>query len=48
MPVTSKQQFRFMAAVASGKIRRKGLGKTKAREFITATGSYKRLPERKR
>lgn len=47
MPATSKRQFRFMAAVASGKIRRKGLTASKAREYVTA-GSYKGLPNKKR
>ena len=47
MPAKSKAQLRFMAGVASGKIKKKGLSPMKAREFVTGV-SYKRLPTRKR
>lgn len=50
MPVTSKAQFRLMAAIAHGaKLSDKpeGLSKEKAEEFIHATPSYKALPEHK-
>lgn len=34
MPAVSKAQFGFMGRVASGKIKRKGLSKAKAKEFL--------------
>lgn len=43
MPATSKKQFRFMAAVAHGGIKKKGLSRAKAKEF-TAGVDYKSLP----
>lgn len=46
MPAASKKQFRFMAAVASGSIKKPGLSKAKASEFVTATPSYKSLPKK--
>lgn len=48
MPATSKKQFRFMAAVASGSIKKPGLSKSKASEFVKATPSYKSLPRKKK
>ena len=48
MPVKSKAQQRFMGAVASGRIKKKGLSKKKAKEFLSATKSFKSLPERKK
>lgn len=45
MPVTSKAQWRFMQAAAHGDLKKKGLSKEKAEEFIRATPSYKKLPE---
>lgn len=46
MPVTSKAQQRFMAGVASGSIKRKGLTKQQAQEFLDATPKGKKLPAR--
>lgn len=46
MPAKSKAQFRFMAAVASGEVKKKGLSRRKAREFLQTTPSYARLPNR--
>ena len=46
MPAKSKAQYRFMQAVASGKLKVKGLSKAKAREFVEGQ-SPKGLPERK-
>lgn len=43
MPAKSKAQERFMAAVASGSIKKEGLSKMKAKEFLTPTAG---LPER--
>jgi hypothetical protein len=48
MPVESKAQLRFMAAVASGSIKKSGLSKAKAAEFISATPKGKKLPARKK
>jgi hypothetical protein len=47
MPAVSKAQFRFMQAVAHGEIKKKGLSKRQAAEFV-AGQSPKKLPERKR
>lgn len=44
MPAKSKSQFRFMAAVASGNIKVKGLSRAKAQEFVS-TSHYKSLPK---
>lgn len=48
MPAVSKAQLRFMAAVASGRARKKpkGLSRAEASEFVHATPSAKELPER--
>lgn len=45
MPAKSKAQLRFMAAVASGKVKKKGLSRAEAKEFVHATKG-KKLPER--
>lgn len=45
MPAVSKAQFRFMESVASGDIKRKGLSKKQAKEYI-AGQSPKKLPTR--
>ena len=46
MPVKSKAQMRFMGAVASGSLKKEGLSKTKAREFLHATPKGAKLPEK--
>jgi hypothetical protein len=46
MPAKSKAQLRFMAGVMSGSIKKKGLSRMKAAEFVHATGSTKGLPNR--
>ena len=46
MPAKSKQQLKFMAAVASGSIKKPGLSKAKASEFVHATGNAKSLPRK--
>ena len=43
MPATSKAQFRFMQGVAHGSIKRPGLSKGKAAEFVQGQ-SPKTLP----
>jgi hypothetical protein len=43
MPAKSKAQERFMAGVAYGSIKKPGLSKEKAKEFVTPTAG---LPER--
>lgn len=45
MPAKSKAQFRFMAAVEHGGIKKPGLSPSKAAEFVD-TVSYKSLPRR--
>jgi hypothetical protein len=47
MPAKSKAQARFMRAVASGDIKKKGLSKKEAEEYVSGH-STKHLPERKR
>lgn len=44
MPATSKEQFKFMAAVAGGSVKKPGLSKEKAKEFIQGV-NYNSLPE---
>jgi len=44
MPARSKAQFKFMAAVAHGGIKKKGLGKKKAEEWLSGV-DYRNLPE---
>jgi len=43
MPAVSKKQFRFMQAVAHGSVKKKGLSKAKAAEYV-AGQSPKGLP----
>jgi len=43
MPANSKAQARFMGAVASGSIKKEGLSKEKAKEFLSGI-KYKNLP----
>ena len=45
MPAKSKSQFRFMEGVAHGSIKKKGLSKKKAAEFVKGQ-SPKSLPEK--
>ena len=45
MPVKSKAQARFMRAVASGKVKKPGLTKAKALEFVSGQPT-KKLPEK--
>lgn len=49
MPAVSKQQFRFLQALAHepGKMKNKpeGMSPAQAQEFINATPSYKELPK---
>ncbi|NCZ53038.1 MAG: hypothetical protein EBY81_03990 [Verrucomicrobia bacterium] len=45
MPAKSQAQFRYMAAVASGKIKKPGLSAKEARKFIhESKGTYGKLP----
>ena len=46
MPAKSKAQFKFMKAVESGSVKKKGLSKKEAKEF-TEGQSPKKLPEKK-
>jgi hypothetical protein len=46
MPVKSRAQFWFMAMIASGKLKKKGLTKAKAKEFLRGV-KVKNLPQRK-
>ena len=48
MPARSKSQLRFMYAVASGKVKKKGLSATQANEWIHSTKDKSELPEKKR
>lgn len=45
MPARSKQQFKFMEAVANGSLKKPGLSPAKAKEFISGQ-SPKGLPTR--
>jgi hypothetical protein len=45
MPAKSKQQFKFMQAVAGGSLKKKGLSPAKAKEFV-AGQSPKKLPKK--
>jgi len=47
MPAKSKAQFGYMGLVASGKIKKKGLSKIKAKEFLRGV-KVKKLPKRKK
>lgn len=45
MPAKSQAQFRFMAAVASGKVKKSGLSAKEARKFLhESKGTYGKLP----
>jgi len=45
MPVSSKAQWRYMGAVASGKVKSKGLSPEEARKMLhESRGSYGKLP----
>lgn len=46
MPATSQAQYRFMQGVAHGNIKKKGLSRAKAAEFVSGQ-SPKGLPARK-
>lgn len=46
MPAKSRTQARFMGAVAGGKLKKKGLSKAKAKEFLRGV-KIKKLPKRK-
>lgn len=48
MPATSKAQLRFMAAVMNGSIKKLGLPKDKAAEFVHSTHNYNKLPEKRK
>ena len=45
MPARSQAQARFMGAIAGGQIKKKGLSKAKAKEFIRGV-KIKRLPKK--
>ena len=45
MPAKSKQQAKFMGAIAGGQIKKKGLSKEKAKEFLTGI-KIKSLPKK--
>lgn len=47
MPPKSKKQARFMRAVASGKVKKKGLSKKEASEYVKGYPT-KGLPEKKK
>jgi hypothetical protein len=47
MPPKSKAQARFMRAVAAGKIKRSGLSKKEAEEYVEGHPT-KHLPEKKK
>jgi hypothetical protein len=47
MPAKSKAQAGFMGLVASGKIKKKGLSKKKAKEFLRGV-KLKKLPKKKK
>jgi hypothetical protein len=47
MPVKSKAQAGFMGLVASGRLKKKGLSKAKAKEFLRGV-SVSKLPKKKK
>lgn len=47
MPAVSQKQYQFMQAVASGKVTKKGLSPSKAREWLKGVNP-KTLPVRKK
>jgi len=46
MPPKSKAQARFMRAVASGRVKKRGLSRAEAKEYVSGH-STKGLPEKK-
>lgn len=46
MPAVSKHQFKFMGAVASGKVKKAGLSPEQAKEYISGQTNYHKLPSR--
>jgi hypothetical protein len=47
MPAKSQAQFRYMGAVASGRIKSKGLSRDEARKFLhESRGTYGKLPSK--
>ena len=46
MPPKSKKQARFMRAVASGQVKKKGLSRSEAKEYVSGYPT-KDLPEKK-
>lgn len=47
MPAKSQAQFRYMGAVASGRIKPKGLSREEARKFLgESRGTYGKLPNK--
>lgn len=47
MPAKSQAQFRYMGAVASGRIKSKGLSRDEARKFLhESKGAYGKLPSK--
>lgn len=47
MPAVSKKQFKFMEAVKHGAIKKPGLSRQKAAEFVDGV-EYKKLPAKKK
>lgn len=47
MPAKSKAQAGFMGLIASGKVKKKGLSKAKAKEFLRGV-NVKKLPKKKK
>ena len=50
MPAKSKKQFKFMQAIASGNLKKPGLTKEDAKQFLKDNKknlAYKKLPEKK-
>lgn len=47
MPVKSRAQARFFGLIASGKLKKKGLSKAKAKEYLRGV-HYNGLPARKK
>lgn len=47
MPVKSKAQAGFMGAIVGGQLRKKGLSKEKAKEFLRGV-NIKKLPKKKK
>ena len=47
MPAKSKAQFRFLQAIASGTLKKKGFSRKEAIEFLRGT-NFKKLSQRKK